>query len=71
MSGAPTVWRTAGRRVDLGQPVRGLSVEAPFGGYKESGTGYDLGLESLSEYLETKNIHLNIGTDTLDWYAVR
>src|SRR6185437_15573908 len=39
--------------------------EAPFGGYKESGTGYDLGLESLSEYLETKNIHLNIGTDTL------
>ena len=43
--------------------------EAPFGGYKESGTGYDLGLESLSEYLETKNIHLNIGTDTLDWYG--
>jgi acyl-CoA reductase-like NAD-dependent aldehyde dehydrogenase len=43
--------------------------EAPFGGYKESGTGYDLGLESLSEYLESKNIHLNIGTDTLDWYG--
>ena len=24
--------------------------EAPFGGYKESGTGHDLGLESLDEY---------------------
>jgi len=43
--------------------------EAPFGGYKESGTGYDLGLESLAEYLETKNVHLNIGTETFDWYA--
>jgi acyl-CoA reductase-like NAD-dependent aldehyde dehydrogenase len=43
--------------------------EAPFGGYKESGTGHDLGLESLAEYLETKNVHMNIGTDTTDWYA--
>ena len=43
--------------------------EAPFGGYKESGTGHDLGLESLAEYLETKNIHVNIGTEAHDWYA--
>ncbi|MDX6532650.1 MAG: betaine-aldehyde dehydrogenase [Gaiellales bacterium] len=43
--------------------------EAPFGGYKESGTGHDLGLESLAEYLETKNVHMNIGTETTDWYA--
>ena len=43
--------------------------EAPFGGYKESGTGHDLGLESLLEYLETKNVHVNIGTETADWYA--
>ena len=43
--------------------------EAPFGGYKESGTGHDLGLESLAEYLETKNVHLDIGLETLDWYA--
>ena len=42
--------------------------EAPFGGYKESGTGHDLGLESLAEYMETKNINVNIGTDTVDWY---
>jgi acyl-CoA reductase-like NAD-dependent aldehyde dehydrogenase len=43
--------------------------EAPFGGYKESGTGHDLGLESLWEYLETKNVHVNIGTERFDWYA--
>lgn len=42
--------------------------EAPFGGYKESGTGHDLGLESLNEYLETKNVHVNIGTERFDWY---
>jgi aldehyde dehydrogenase (NAD+) len=42
--------------------------EAPFGGFKESGTGHDLGLESLAEYLETKNVHVNIGTDRFDWY---
>jgi acyl-CoA reductase-like NAD-dependent aldehyde dehydrogenase len=43
--------------------------EAPFGGFKESGTGTDLGLESLDEYLETKNVHLHIGEETFDWYA--
>jgi acyl-CoA reductase-like NAD-dependent aldehyde dehydrogenase len=43
--------------------------EAPFGGYKESGTGHDLGLESLWEYLETKNVHVNVGTERFDWYA--
>jgi acyl-CoA reductase-like NAD-dependent aldehyde dehydrogenase len=42
--------------------------EAPFGGYKESGTGHDLGLESLWEYLETKNVHVHIGTERFDWY---
>jgi acyl-CoA reductase-like NAD-dependent aldehyde dehydrogenase len=42
--------------------------EAPFGGYKESGTGHDLGLESLAEYLETKNVHMHIGTEAFDWY---
>jgi acyl-CoA reductase-like NAD-dependent aldehyde dehydrogenase len=42
--------------------------EAPFGGYKESGTGHDLGLESLHEYMETKNVHVNIGRGFNDWY---
>ncbi len=42
--------------------------EAPFGGYKESGTGHDLGLESLAEYMETKNINVNLSTESADWY---
>ena len=42
--------------------------EAPFGGYKESGTGHDLGLESLHEYMETKNVHVDIGRGFNDWY---
>ena len=42
--------------------------EAPFGGYKESGNGRDLGLESLQEYMETKNVHVHIGERFDDWY---
>ncbi|CAG9858403.1 unnamed protein product [Phyllotreta striolata] len=33
-----------------------LVPQMPFGGYKESGMGRDLGKESLEEYLETKSI---------------
>ena len=42
--------------------------EAPFGGYKESGTGHDLGIESMQEYMETKNVHVHIGEKFDDWY---
>src|SRR5690349_8359327 len=77
---AAGVWtRDAGRAHRVAHALEAGSVwvnhygvypsEAPFGGYKESGTGHDLGLESLAEYLETKNIHVNIATDTLDWYG--
>ena len=31
-------------------------VAAPFGGFKESGFGKDLGREALNEYLKTKTI---------------
>ena len=77
---AAGVWtRDAGRahrvahRLDAGSiwinHYSAYPSEAPFGGYKESGTGHDLGLESLYEYLETKNVHMNIGTERFDWYA--
>jgi aldehyde dehydrogenase (NAD+) len=32
--------------------------DAPFGGYKESGTGREHGVEGFEEYLETKTIGL-------------
>lgn len=35
----------------------GISVTAPFGGFKESGLGREGGIEGLSVYLESKYIH--------------
>jgi aldehyde dehydrogenase (NAD+) len=34
--------------------------DAPFGGYKQSGIGREMGLEGFEEYLETKTIALGI-----------
>jgi acyl-CoA reductase-like NAD-dependent aldehyde dehydrogenase len=39
----------------------GLSVAMPFGGYKSSGFGRELGRDGLGEYLETKSVHVRLG----------
>ncbi len=36
-----------------------VSEKAPFGGYKQSGIGRELGLEGLKEYTEIKHIHVD------------
>lgn len=36
-------------------------VETPFGGYRDSGTGREKGLEALDQFTATKNVCLNIG----------
>ncbi len=35
----------------------------PFGGYKQSGLGRELGHEGLAEYTETKRVHISASTD--------
>jgi len=43
-------------------------VEAPWGGYKQSGFGRELGLWGLEEYLETKQVFVNLDETPIGWY---
>jgi len=43
-------------------------VEAPWGGYKESGIGRELGHGGLEEYLETKHVFQNNKPTKLGWF---
>ena len=43
-------------------------VEAPWGGYKQSGFGRELGPWGVEEYLETKQVHINLNEAPLGWY---
>jgi betaine-aldehyde dehydrogenase len=42
--------------------------EAPWGGYKQSGFGRELGVWGLENYLETKQINVNLNEDPIGWY---
>ncbi|HEX9044769.1 MAG TPA: aldehyde dehydrogenase family protein [Candidatus Limnocylindrales bacterium] len=37
-----------------------VHIEAPFGGYKMSGLGRDLGLDAIREYTEIKNVYVDL-----------
>ncbi len=43
-------------------------VEAPWGGYKQSGFGRELGQWGMDEYLETKQVHINLNEQPIGWY---
>ena len=50
-------------RLDAGQvSVNGgpLTIETPFGGYKQSGYGRENGLEALHDYAQTKTVSLSL-----------
>ena len=42
--------------------------EMPWGGYKQSGNGRELGLYGIQSYLETKQININLDEAPLAWY---
>ena len=43
-------------------------AELPFGGYRESGIGRELGRFATEDYTETKTLHMHLGGRT-DWYV--
>jgi betaine-aldehyde dehydrogenase len=43
-------------------------VEAPWGGYKMSGIGRELGPWGAEEYLQVKQIHINLNETPVGWY---
>jgi betaine-aldehyde dehydrogenase len=43
-------------------------VEAPWGGYKQSGFGRELGKWGVEEYLETKQVFINLNEQPIGWY---
>jgi betaine-aldehyde dehydrogenase len=43
-------------------------VEAPWGGYKMSGQGRELGRYGIEAYLETKQVHVNLSEKPIGWY---
>jgi acyl-CoA reductase-like NAD-dependent aldehyde dehydrogenase len=44
-------------------------VEAPWGGYKASGFGREPGRWGVEEYLETKQVFINLDERPIGWYA--
>ena len=46
----------------------GIVPETPYGGFKQSGVGKELGTEGLDMYLETKTVNIFIGDKIPAWY---
>jgi betaine-aldehyde dehydrogenase len=44
-------------------------VEAPWGGYKQSGIGRELGKWGVDEYLHVKQVHINLNEKPIGWYG--
>lgn len=43
--------------------IHTLNPASPYGGYKESGVGLEMGIEAVDQYMKTKSVWVNLG----DW----
>lgn len=43
-------------------------AQAPWGGYKQSGIGRELGKPGLEEYTETKHVYRNLKPEPINWF---
>jgi acyl-CoA reductase-like NAD-dependent aldehyde dehydrogenase len=45
------------------------AAELPFGGYRQSGVGRELGRHAVEDYTESKTLNMHIGPRTAWWMA--
>ena len=45
-----------------------LGTAEDAGGYKQSGHGRELSLHGVEEFLETKQVHINLSERPIGWY---
>ncbi|WP_050477628.1 aldehyde dehydrogenase [Herbaspirillum rhizosphaerae] len=50
---------------------RAVSYMSPFGGYKDSGTGRENGMDAIHEYLQVKSVWINTGAATGNPFTMR
>jgi hypothetical protein len=57
--------RIRGAAVD---PGAGQRDEAPWGGYKQSAIGRELGKWGAEEYMNVKQVYINLSEQPIGWY---
>jgi acyl-CoA reductase-like NAD-dependent aldehyde dehydrogenase len=45
-----------------------LDPASPWGGFKDSGTGRETGVESFDHFTEVRAVTVNTTGETVDWY---
>jgi aldehyde dehydrogenase (NAD+) len=66
---------TMARRLEAGtvwiNTYRALTFNSPFGGYKSSGIGRQNGIEAVYQYLQTKSVWTELGTEVQDPFIMK